>query len=303
MPVDPVHARLEALYAATDGRARVASDPVRFAHRYRDPRDAEVAGLVAASLAYGAVDLFLPVLDRVFATLDDLGGPRRATERPVPTLLAALDGVVYRWNRGRDLAWLLGGLRRALGDAPVEALLDGTGNVKHRLEAGVQRLRTAILDVARESGAEVTGWSTLPQGTRYLLPAPTDGSGCKRLVLYLRWMVRPTTEGVDLGLWRSLAPADLVMPIDVHVARLSGFLGLLDRPDAGWAATEALTARLRAYDPDDPVRFDFALAHHGISDACLGHRAPDVCARCVLDPVCRAPDAPTSRPGRRSRPS
>jgi uncharacterized protein (TIGR02757 family) len=94
---------------------------------------------------------------------------------------------------------------------------------------------------------------------------------------------------VDLGLWTALRPADLVMPVDTHVLRNSRFLGLTDRADATWRTAEQITAALRALDPHDPVRFDFALAQLGISGACRGFRDAAVCAACPLDPICAAP--------------
>lgn len=295
MPVDAVHACLEALYAATDGAARVAHDPVRFAHRYPDPADAEVAGLVAVSFAYGAVGLFLPVLERVFTTLDQHGGPRRALQAAPERLAADLGPIVYRWNNGLDVALLLGALHHTLGDARIASLFEGSAPLQTRLGHTIDQLRAGMVARAPQLGIDVTRFADLPRGARYLLPHPDDGSACKRWVLYLRWMVRSPREGVDLGLWTSLRPAELVMPVDVHVARLSRFLGLTGRSDAGWRTAQEITERLRAYDPDDPVRFDFALAHLGISDACLGYRAPEVCAGCALEPVCRAPTSSSRR--------
>ncbi|HMV65800.1 MAG TPA: DUF2400 family protein, partial [Myxococcota bacterium] len=117
-------------------------------------------------------------------------------------------------------------------------------------------------------------------------------SGLKRWHLLLRWMVRPPTEGVDLGLWTTLHPRDLLIPVDTHVGRIARLLGLTARADASWRTAEEITAALRAFDAEDPVRFDFALAHVGISGGCLGHRHPAVCPTCPLSPVCRAPEPP-----------
>ncbi len=127
-----------------------------------------------------------------------------------------------------------------------------------------------------------------PRGLRYLLPSPDGGSACKRWNLFLRWMVRPPREGVDLGIWTTWSPAGLVMPLDVHVHRVSRFLGLTTRNDTSWRTAEAITDALRRLDPEDPVRFDFALAHLGISGDCRGHHDPEVCASCPLEPVCTA---------------
>jgi uncharacterized protein (TIGR02757 family) len=118
------------------------------------------------------------------------------------------------------------------------------------------------------------------------MPSPRNGSACKRWNLYLRWMVRADT--VDRGLWTCLRPADLVIPLDVHVLRISQFLGLTSRKDASWRTAAEITKGLAELDPNDPVRFDFAISHLGISGACLGYRSPPICAGCALDPVCAA---------------
>ncbi len=97
---------------------------------------------------------------------------------------------------------------------------------------------------------------------RNLLPAPRDGSACKRLMLFLRWMVR--RDRVDIGSWTSVSPAELVMPLDTHIHRIARALGLTSRATADLAAALEVTAALRAFDPDDPVRFDFSLARLGI---------------------------------------
>lgn len=293
MPARPhpqLHTHLEALYADA-GPARIQHDPLRFAHRYADPRDAELSGLIAALYAFGRVDLFLPVLDRLFDVMDAHGGPRRFIDGFDATQAPLLRGITYRWTRPADLAVFLGALRRVLAELGCLELAFGPPGppLRDRLTLAIDRLRAACVASAAELGAPVERFSQLPQGVRYLLPDPSDGSACKRWNLYLRWMVRPTHERVDLALWSTIRPAELVMPLDVHVGRLSRFLGLTSRTDASWRTAEEITASLRRFDPVDPVRFDFALAHHGISGACLGFKQEETCATCAIRTVCRAP--------------
>jgi len=122
---------------------------------------------------------------------------------------------------------------------------------------------------------------------RYLLTSPADGSACKRMNLYLRWMVRRTAP--DLGLWTFVDPAKLVMPLDTHVHRITSFLGLGSRRTADWKAARALTDRLARFDPSDPVRFDFAICRLGILDLCSRRRQKANCDVCLLRPACRFP--------------
>ncbi len=275
----PVGPLLERLYGELDAPTRRAHDPVAFVHRYRDPADQEVAGVFAASLAFGRVAAFWPVLQALFDGMDAHGGPARAAERVPDALAARWEPLFYRWIRGPELVTLLravGTVRRAHGglEGPSAA-----GTLKEGLSSWVDALREAS-----EAGPR----DTWPRGLRYLLPSPAEGSACKRWCMYARWMVRSDREGIDLGLWRR-DPATLVVPVDTHVLKLARFLGLTSRSDGSWRTAEEITAALRRIDPADPVRFDFALAHLGISGACRGHRDPEVCGGCVLDTACHAP--------------
>jgi uncharacterized protein (TIGR02757 family) len=122
---------------------------------------------------------------------------------------------------------------------------------------------------------------------RYLLTNPADGSACKRMNLYLRWMVRRTPP--DLGLWTFVDPAKLVMPLDTHVHRIATFLGLSDRKSGDWKAARALTDNLARFDAADPVRYDFALCRLGILDLCSRKQKKENCDVCLLRDVCRFP--------------
>ena len=122
---------------------------------------------------------------------------------------------------------------------------------------------------------------------QYLLSSPQDGSACKRMNLFLRWMVRRTPP--DLGLWNFVDPSKLVMPLDTHVHRIATFLGLNDRKSADWKTARLLTDRLARLDAADPVRYDFALCRLGILDLCSRTRRKENCDVCLLRDVCRFP--------------
>jgi uncharacterized protein (TIGR02757 family) len=122
---------------------------------------------------------------------------------------------------------------------------------------------------------------------QYLLTSPNDGSACKRMNLFLRWMVRRTAP--DLGLWDFVDPAKLVVPLDTHVHRIATFLGLTRRKSADWRTARAVTDRLAKFDPTDPVRYDFAICRLGILDLCSRKRRKENCDVCLLRDVCRFP--------------
>jgi uncharacterized protein (TIGR02757 family) len=285
---------LEALCAGMDTAERLRADPVSLAHRYPDPRDAEIAGLLAALMAYGRVSLFRPVVEAVLAIADQRGGPRAFAEAFGPARDGApLRPLVYRWNRGIDLVVLFCTLREVLarhgGLEPLFAgWTSGDGDVHRVLGRAISELRAIAVEVAPDCGIPARSFGELPRGFRYFLPSPAGGSACKRWNMFLRWMVRPPTEGIDLGLWHCLPPSALVIPLDIHVLRIARLVGLTCRRDGSWRTAAEVTANLRRIDPDDPVRFDFALAHLGISGACKGRRDETVCPSCPLRPVCVA---------------
>ncbi|MFK7985710.1 MAG: TIGR02757 family protein [Sandaracinaceae bacterium] len=262
--------RLNTLVATQDKRARRDADPVSFVHRYEDPADQEVVGLVSALLAFGNVTTIRNKVEVVLAEL----GPRPAKGIARRGLPNALAGFRHRVWRGEHVAALLkhaAAIRRDHGSlaGPLErALSDGAP------------FREAVARLADELRGDHAD-----RGLRHLVPDPRKGSACKRLLLYLRWMCRPA-DGVDLGLW-SVAPSHLVIPVDTHVLRIGRNLRLTERTDASWRTAEEITASLRRFDASDPVKYDFAICHLGVSRDCPSRRDNDCCARCVLQPVCR----------------
>ncbi len=301
-PPDPaLAAALEALCASDPG-ARIGRDPLHFARRYADPGDVELAALFASALAYGRVSLFWPVLERLFARADARGGPRRWVLGFDAEDAEALAPLVYRWNRGVDLSLLALAAGRILRErGRLGAVFEAGWRPEHAdlgpaLEAGVLALRAAGLAEAPRLGLSAARFEDLPRGFRTFLPLPSEGSACKRWNMMLRWMVRRPgaagtggaplrADGMDLGLW-ALPPEGLILPLDTHVSRIARYLGLTAREDGSWRTAAEITGRLRAIDPRDPTRYDFALAHLGISGACQSRHVAEICARCPLTACC-----------------
>ena len=289
-----LRAPLERLYAEFDYAARVERDAIRFPLRYADSRDRELVALLSACLAYGRVDLFSRALERVLAVM----GPSPA--RFVLAFEPGRDGSLfadfrYRFNRPRDLVAFCLAARQILAcHGTLEACFvggdpDPSATIRPALEAFSRAFLEADLDAVFPRGR-------LSRGYRHLFPLPSAGGPCKRLHLFLRWMVR--REPPDFGLWARVAPARLLMPIDTHVENMSRAIGLTRRRSRTWAMAEEITARLAVIDPDDPVKFDFALCHKRMSGDCRDRRDPEVCASCGLRAVCRHWRLPPHRTGR-----
>jgi len=288
-----------------DAEARLAADPVEFPRRYPDAGDAEVAGLLAACLAYGRADVFKPRIESVLrvAAPSPAAFAARLARYPDATSLA---GFRYRFNTAEDVAALLasaGWVRERHGSlgARFAGLLGAA--VAERTKAP---LREALARFAAELREAPPALALLAgrggRGMRHLCPDPRAGGAAKRWNLYLRWMVRGP-DGVDLGLWPLVPTSALVVPLDTHVARVARRLGLTRRRDLSWRTAEEVTSALRQADPGDPVRFDFALCHLGMSGHCPPRRDPERCATCRLVQGCPAGavSAPERRAARGSR--
>ena len=274
---------LEELLLKTDARARVRGDPVELPHRYQDPLDIEVSALLSAALAYGRVDLFKP---RLTALLENLGPSPAATAREsTPAqLLARTSGFSYRMTDGRDVACLLYGAGRILREhGSLGARFTGHYRKSSNLRDALGGL---VDDLCAPDFTPITGERAPSRRLKHLLPHPGRGSACKRLNLFLRWMIRGP-DGVDFGLWRGVPASALLIPLDTHVHRIGRFIGLTRRKDLSWLTAEDVTRRLRLLDARDPVRFDFALSHLGISGSCPSRRDVHKCAGCPLQRICR----------------
>lgn len=240
------------------------SDPVGIVRRFTDPDDREIAALIAAGLAYGRVASIRASLSAVFEAMG--GRPARFVARFDPLRDGArLDGFVHRFTRGRDVALLCHLLRQAIErDGSLQAFF---------LAGDPDPASTTIEDALDAFGARLFGLDARPftvdgivpprDGARWLVPLPAGGSACKRSCLFLRWVVRPD-DGVDCGLWRRVSPSRLVLPLDTHLTKVVRALGWSKRRTAGWPMALEATSHLRALDPADPVRFDFALCRLGI---------------------------------------
>jgi len=246
---------LESLYRAYNRRAYVHPDPLEFLYRYSDPRDQEIAGLIAACLAYGRVAQILASVSRV---LDRIGTPRAFLERtPVPRLRLLFRGFKHRFTDADELAALLVSIKRATAEhGSLEALF-----VRGMGESDETILPALVLFV--ESMRRFAGGSNACPS---LLSSPADGSACKRLNLFLRWMAR--RDAVDPGPWRSVPRAKLVVPLDTHLFRLARRMGLTGRNQADLKTALEVTRGFAEASPRDPVRYDFALTRIGINPAC-----------------------------------
>jgi uncharacterized protein (TIGR02757 family) len=264
----------------------LSNDPVQFVHRYDDPRDREVVGLIASAFAYGNVKSVLRTVDGALKYLGPSPAESVAAFDPQKDL-RRLRGFYHRFNTSRDLAVLFWIIRRTLEEygslekAFASGIEPGDGDTTKALE----NFTTTLLGFGHDRFYP-RGELNRRIGVRFFFPAPSQGSACKRLNLFLRWMVRPE-DGIDCGVWTRVAPAQLVIPLDTHIARISTYIGLTALHNAGWSMALDITRSLRTLHFDDPLRYDFALCHLGIAGDCPRKRNLDKCARCPIVAICR----------------
>jgi uncharacterized protein (TIGR02757 family) len=274
-----IGAALEDVRARCDVQARLELDPVAVVHRYPRPEDQELVALMASAVAFGNVKALRSKLEQALARL----GPDVAQVADDELdVFARLHGWKHRVYRGEDLARLLIGARR---------IQRASGSLGRRFAEDLEKqgeLRAALSAFAgaiREAGGLTRRSSAKRRGAAHILADPDGSSGCKRLLLYLRWMVRPA-DGVDLGLWD--VPTDvLLVPVDTHIHKLGRNLGFTRRANLSWKTAQEITEALRRFDPVDPAKYDFALCHMGMLQRCPSRRDAVRCEGCGVRPVCR----------------
>ncbi len=242
---------LETVYKWYTRREFVHPDPMEFLYDYDDPADREIAGLIASSLAYGRV---WTIIKHVGEVLHVMGSPRRflhnATEG---SLRNQFGGFKHRFSTGDELVALLFAVKKTLERwRSLEGLFAQC--VQQGDSSSSPALNRFVCAISSEWGASYNS----------LMPQPSLNSACKRLHLYLRWMVR--TDAVDVGEWDCIGPEMLIVPLDTHMYRIGRLFGFTHRHSADIKTAIEVTEGFKRYAPYDPVKYDFALTRFAIRD-------------------------------------
>jgi uncharacterized protein (TIGR02757 family) len=295
--VEPLKPALDRLYESFN-YPDSAADPIQIVRRSKTARDREVVGLCASALAFGRVSSVLQSIERLVALME--GEPAEYVRRFTPARNgAAFRTFVHRWTRGRDLVALLWVMRQMLDQSGTieDFFLEGYDLSAPDVQGALDSFSTRAMALDLRAA-----YGRVPKrpGVGYFFPRPSAGSGCKRLNLFLRWMVR--RDALDLGTWTRVSPAKLVVPLDTHVIRVGRCLRLTRYTSPGWRMARDITDSLRRLDADDPVKYDFALCHIGMMNACGFNRGSVPLqlrdAQCPLRGLCQ----PRVRKPRPSRP-
>jgi uncharacterized protein (TIGR02757 family) len=251
-----LHAVLEAAYRDHHSQFSKSRDPLSLVHGYASHADQEIAGFLTALLSYGNVRIILNSASKVLNAL----GPSPSQTLRAPFFHESLSDFRHRFTTAHDLEIVFHWLHTALAETGSLEQYFLAGNptelpMRELLSDFVRRFTSQPLPPALEKKRRAR-----ERQLKYLISDPLRGSACKRLNMYLRWMVRPA-DGIDLGLWRRIPASSLILPLDTHVLQTIRALRWTKSNAASWKLAELATARLRRYCPKDPVRYDFSLCH------------------------------------------
>jgi uncharacterized protein (TIGR02757 family) len=254
---------LDKYYGEYDFKKRIPHDPIEFPRRFKNPEDIEVSAFIASCLAYGKVALFKPVVGQI---LSQMGG------NPHSFLLdfdvrrdGPLFSVKYRFNERGDIICLLFIIHELL--ARYSSLKNAFKSHYSSSDANTANaISSLIKEIMSINTTRVYRKNIHPPGLLQFFPSPANGSACKRMSLFLRWMIR--RRDIDFGIWHEISENKLVIPLDTHISRIGRCLGLTSRRSSDWKTAVEITEALKSFDAQDPLKYDFALCHHGISGLC-----------------------------------
>ena len=251
---EALHQWLEQKSTAYNHLSFIDEDPISVPHRYTSLQDIEIAGFFAAIMSWGQRKTIINKASELMAMMDD--APYDFITHHKEKERKRFSTFKHRTLQPDDILYLIDVLQRyyqqhsSLEDAFADHMTTDDEDVYKGLAGFYDRIFDHPWVLER---------------TRKHIATPVRKSSCKRLNMYLRWMVRTDDTGVDFGLWKKISPSQLIIPLDVHVGNVARRLGLLDRQVNDWQAAKELTERLKAFDPKDPVRYDFALFGAGIN--------------------------------------
>jgi len=223
----------------------IINDPIQFPHRFKKKQDIEISALIASSLAFGKREKIIEAVEKIHQIMEN--EPHNFCQNYTPSDRKIFENFKYRYIDGSNIADVFEGLAKVLKNFySLEEIFLKHHNSDH------QNVKEGLIGFVGE----------IITCGNYLLPCPSKKSACKRLNLFLKWMVRKPP--VDLGIWQNIDASKLIIPLDVHVAKVSRNLGILKRNPNDWQSAYEITQMLKEFDPKDPTKYDFALFGAGI---------------------------------------
>jgi len=238
--------------------AFIENDPICIPHSYTLKQEKEIMGFFASIFAWGQRKTIINKCRELSQRMDNT--PFDFVKNHTDNDLKKLLGFKHRTFNDTDLLYCIDFMKRHYSrNNTLETAFFPSENID--VESALNHFQSCFFSSP-----------DAPRRTRKHIPSPLQKSACKRLNMFLRWMVRSDGKGVDFGLWKNISPAALICPLDLHVERTARMLGLLERDKPDWRAAQELTANLRLLDKGDPVKYDFALFGISIEEKCIIER-------------------------------
>lgn len=268
---------LDKFYREYNFKERILHDPIEFPHRYKNPEDIEAVAFISSCFAYGKVELFKPVIETILSAMGK--NPCSFLLGFDPKKQSKIFSVKYRFNETADIICLL---------FIIHELLQKYSSIKNAFKRhyasgdrdtgrGISGLIDEFMSI---NTSKVYGKNIRPRGLTQFFPSPVKGSACKRMNLFLRWMIRD--RDIDFGVWKGVQRNKLIIPLDTHIARISRCLGFTKRRSSDWKTAVEITKALKDFDHEDPLKYDFALCHQGISGLCKSGDSA-ACRECAFN--------------------
>lgn len=246
--------KLDYHYKAFDFKC-ISPDPLEFLHNYTEEQDIEAAGIISAVFAYGSVAAIKKILTEIFSLT---GRPGQFIRDASKKDITSMNSLFYRFYSPEDIQSLFFSLKKFYANY---------GSIKDFFYSNYNKddktLRLPMISFSDTMFSLLLAYRKAETtGTRFMFPSPSSGSACKRMNLFLRWMIRE--DELDFGIWNKIPPAKLLIPVDTHIARICRKLKLTSLNNVSWRMAEEITDKLRKFSHDDPVKYDFAICHIGI---------------------------------------
>ncbi len=235
----------------------IEKDPICIPHQFKKQQDIEIAAFFAAIFAWGNRTTIINKSNELLERMDH--APFDFCVQHTPKDLKKILGFVHRTFNDTDALYCIEFFKHHYShQKSLENAFFENQITKKKI--------TTVVAALSHFQSYFMSLEDAPRRTQKHVSSPVSGSTCKRLNMFLRWMIRKDQQGVDFGIWNTIQPAALIMPIDVHVARVSRTLGILTRPQTDWQAALELTEYCRTLDAKDPVKYDFALFSLGVTE-------------------------------------
>ncbi len=247
--------KLDQHYKAFD-KSQLMPDPLQFPHLFQNEKDIEVMAFIASVFAYGNVKQIINSLNKFLLVCDNK--PYRFIKNFSYSQNHSEFSFIHRFYSSKDVIQLFQLLKITCEEfgSLKKLFLRGYNPNEENLKNAMTNFNQYFLNTAQKE------FKTLSRGIVFMFPLPEKGSACKRINLFLRWMIRK--DDLDFGLWSEIPTSKLIIPVDTHIAKICKQLKLTKRKNVSWKMAEEITANLKKYDADDPVKYDFAICHIGM---------------------------------------